>query len=71
MVHGLWGATNTKAVVKFLKENKFNAVRLPFSVDMAYQPSYAPGLRSISDASAPPFQTLSGRRRREGTRRLG
>ena len=54
MVHGLWGATNTKAVVKFLKENKFNAVRLPFSVDMAYQPSSDPGPQIDRDASDAP-----------------
>lgn len=32
-VHGLW-AVDYKFIVNFLANNKFNAVRLPFSLDM-------------------------------------
>ena len=36
--HGLWGATTTDRVFRFLRANGFNAIRIPFSAELALEP---------------------------------
>jgi hypothetical protein len=64
--HGLWGATTMDAVLDFLASNNFNAIRVPFSLDLALnldqppEPSLAdPTLQGLTSVRAPhltPFQ---------------
>jgi aryl-phospho-beta-D-glucosidase BglC (GH1 family) len=37
--HGLWGATNVSNVLGFLRQNGFNAIRVPFSAELALKPN--------------------------------
>lgn len=36
--HGLWGATTLDRVFRFMRENGFNALRVPFSAELALTP---------------------------------
>ncbi|KAG5178728.1 putative endogluconase [Tribonema minus] len=40
VVHGLWGLTTMDKVMDFLVANKFNALRIPFSLALALDPNF-------------------------------
>ena len=57
-VHGLW-VQNLEYLLDFLQENKFNAIRLPFSMDMIINTQIKPSYQSIDYTKNPNLDGLS------------